>query len=339
MVKNKTLRSAVALSSTALFWMLSGCSTYAPPDNIILYYKSGVGDNKIFAGCIQPGKAGDYPIDDEIFALPTSLRTWNIRGDGKGDSKDPIFSGSKPTGDGQPGPTVAVYATADFYINTDCREGKNSPVVKFWEQTGRRYKISSSGENGFKQNKWYELLYNTFVPAEEIAIREQTRKYNADALDANIDGVYTKIEVALTLAFMNDLRVKLGGNYFCGSGYAGGRAITWTEYYLDDKNQVQSRQVSGTCPPISIKITDINFKDPGIVEARNKVYKAQQEAEAELIKARAEVQKANLLDEAAKNGAYTRLREIEAWLAAVNACAASKDCKLVMGPNGVVIGQ
>jgi len=323
---------AVAASTTA------GCSTRANSDEIILYYASGAGENKQFKECIKPGESGSYPIDDEIYALPTSQRTWNIRPAG-GDSKDPITSGSKPSADGQPGPSVSVFATADFYLNVDCAGGESSPIVQFWERTGRRYGIASDGEDGFDQKKWITMLMNTLVPAEEKALREQTMRYLADDLDANLGSVWSKIEAQLGDTFMAELKAKLGGEFFCGTGYAGGRKTTWDELVMNTDGTTGTRKAEGTCPPIRVSISDINFTDAGIAEARNKVYKAKTEAEAALIAARADVDKAALLSKAANDPAYLRLKEIEAQLEAAKACAANPNCTLVIGADGVEVGK
>lgn len=322
---------SVTIASTA------GCSTRAETDEIILYYASGARDNKQFRECIKPGEAGSYPIDDEIYSLPTNQRTWNIRPSG-GDSKDPITSGSKPSTDGQPGPSVSIYATADFYLNYDCAGGKSSPIVQFWERTGRRYGISSDGETGFNQKKWITMLMNTLVPAEEKALREQTMRYLADDLDANIGGVWSRIEAQLGTTFMAELKTKLGGEFFCGAGYAGGRKTTWDEPVVNADGTTSTRKVEGTCPPIRVSISDINFTDQGIADSRNKVYKAKAEAEAALIAARAEVDKAALLSKAANDPAYLRLKEIEAQLDAAKACAANPNCTIVVGADGIVVG-
>lgn len=322
---------AVVGSTTA------GCSTRTNSDEIILYYASGAGENKKFKECIKPGTSGSYPIDDEIYAMPTSQRTWNIRPNG-GDSKTPITSGSKPSADGQPGPAVSIYATADFYLNVDCTGGKSSPIVQFWERTGRRYGIASNGEDGFNNKKWITMLMNTLVPAEEKALREQTMRYLADDLDANIGAVWTKIEAQLGVTFMSELKAKLGGEFFCGTGYAGGRKTTWDELVVNADGTTSTRKVEGTCPPIRVSISDINFADQGIAEARNRVYKAKAEAEAALIAARAEVDKAALLSKAANDPTYLRLREIEAQVEAAKACAANPNCTLVVGADGVVVG-
>lgn len=328
--------------TTAIAFLVAGavlpgttaCSTRADSDMIILYYKNGAGDNKTFQECIQPGKSGSFPVDDQIFALPTSLRTWNIRPSG-GDSKDPIKSGSKPVG-AQPGPEVVVYTAADFYLNTDCTGGKNSPIVQFWEQTGRRYNVSRDGENEFDIKAWTTMLVNTLVTAEEKALREQTRNWTADELDANLNGAWTQMEQRIAVGFATELRAKVGGDYFCGTGYQRGKTVTWNELVMNADGTIGQTEKSGTCPPVRVSITDVNLADPGIVEARNRVYKAQQEAEAELIKARAEVKKAELLDQAAQNSAYVRLREIEAQLEAVKACAANPNCTIVVGADGVI---
>ena len=331
---NHNVRTLITLGLVAVVASTTtGCSTRAEADEIILYYASGPGENKEFKECIKPGGNGAYPVDDEIYALPASQRTWNIRPTG-GDSKDPITSGSKPSSDGQPGPSVSIYATADFYLNIDCTGGKSSPIVQFWERTGRRYGIASNGEDGFSNKKWITMLLNTLVPAEEKALREQTMRYLADDLDANIGAVWAKIEAQLGGTFMAELKAKLGGEFFCGTGYAGGRKTTWDELNSDGT----TRKVEGTCPPIRVSISDINFTDQGIAEARNKVYKAKAEAEAALIAARAEVDQAALLSKAANDPAYLRLKEIEAQLQAAKACASNPNCTLVLGADGVVVG-
>jgi len=336
---NRVVRTLVALGLVAVVASTTaGCATRANSDQIILYYASGAGENKEFEECVEPGESGSYPIDDEIYALPTSQRTWNIRPSG-GDSKDPITSGSSPSADGQPGPSVSIFATADFYLNTDCAGGKSSPIVLFWERTGRRYGISSDGEDGFDQDKWITMLMNTLVPAEEKALREQTMRYLADDLDANVGAVWARIEAQLAGTLMTELRAKLGGEFFCGVGYAGGRKTTWDEPVVNADGTTTTRRTEGTCPPIRVSISDINFTDAGIAEARNKVYKAKAEAEAAMIAARAEVDKAAILSQAAKDGAYLELRRIEAQLEAARICAENPNCTLVLGSGGTVVGR
>lgn len=331
---------AAILTGALVATSCASCATRAPSDQIILYYSSGVGENKKFVECVEPGQSGSYPIDDETYALPTSLRTWNIRSDG-GDTKDPITSGSKPANDGQPGPEVSIFATADFYLNTDCSDGEDSPVVRFWEQTGRRYKIAKNGEDGdgFDERAWRTMLMNTLVPAEEKALREETRKYTADDLAANLDGVWRRLEAGMANTFARELRAKVGGDYFCGTGYAGGRQVSWDEPVIGADGKVSQERRSGGCPPVRISITDINFSDPGIAKARADVFAAEQRAKAALIAAQAEVDKARLLSQAAQDAAYVRLREIEAQLEAAKACAASQSCTLVIGADGVVAGR
>jgi len=307
-------RAIPAVVLAALVAPLAACSTRAPADQILLYYKSGVGENKAFQECIEPGTAGSYPIDDEVFALPTSLRTWNIRPEG-GDTNTPIKSGTKPGKDGQPGPEVVVYATAEFYLNTNCADGKDSPIVQFWERTGRRYNLSADGEDGFDEKAWKTVLLNTLVPAEEKAIREVTRNYTADELDANLGGVWKQMEDALGATFLTELKAKTGGEYFCGPTY---------------------NRAKPECPPIRISITDVNFADQGIADARARVFKAEQDAKAALIAAQAQVNQAKLLSQAAQDAKYMELKRIEAQLEMAKACASNPNCTLILGAGSGV---
>lgn len=342
-----TIRRAAAFTAVlALAAGASACATRAPSDQIVLYYKAGAGDDKVFKECIEPGKAGPYPFDDEVFYLPVNLRTWNIRPDG-GDTNQPIKSGSKPVGN-QPGPEVSVWATADFYLNTDCTGGKNSPIVRFWEQTGRRpWKdgkgVSTDGENGFNEDAWRQMLLNTLVPAEEKALREQTRLFIADDLDANTGGVWGQIERMIGPIFLEQLNARLGGDYFCGTGYKRGAEVTWEEHVPDgvDANGVpkfKTEERRGTCPPIRISITDINFADGNIAAARARVFAAEQDAKAKLIAAKAELEQANILGAAAKNELYLRYKEIEARVAAAEACKANPNCTVIIDGAGSGVG-
>ena len=341
-----------------LLLSLGACSTRAPATEMYLYYKSGAGDNKEFVECIEPGKAGSYPIDDEIFVLPTSLRTWNMRADGSGDTTEPIRSGSLPVGT-QPGPEVVVWGSAEFYLNTDCNVSKanpkgikDSPVVKFWENTGQRpwadgKGISVDGEAGFQDKSWKNMLQNTLVPSEERVIREETRKYTADQLDANLGGIYSKIERNLAPTFIEQLRQKLGGDYFCGVGYERGKEVTWNEWVsdgTDDKGEPKVKQVEkkGKCPPVRVTISGIDLYDKGIVESRAKVFQAEQEAKAKLIAAQAELDAARILGQAASNEAYLKYKQIEAQLKAAEACAKNSNCTVIIdgtGNAGVNVGK
>ncbi len=341
------LLRGIATASIAIGTLAAGagCSTRAGYDEVILYYGAGAGDNNAFVQCINPGKAGTYPLDDQVYSIPTSLRTWNIRRQG-GDTDKPIESGTRPGVDGQPGPHVVTFASADFYINTDCRAGANSPVVKFWETLGRRYDISADGGDGFDQKAFVKLLLNTIVPAQEKSLAEGTRFYTADDLDANTHGERGELERRMAPLFAAELRAKLGGDFFCGIGYQRGADVEWTEWVADGteadgRPKVREEKRKGSCPPVRISITDIDYADVGIAQARANVYKAEQEAKAKLIAAQAELEQARILGQAASNEAYLRYKQIQAQLAAADACKANPNCTVIIdgtGNAGVTVG-
>ncbi len=313
---NRTRPLTAAALGVTLLAGLAACSTRPPADEMYLYYTNGSIDTKQFQECVAPNGKGPWQANNDVFALPTSLRTWNIRPAG-GDTDVPIKSSSKPQGS-QPGPEVVVYVTAEFYLNTNCDGGKNAPAVKFWEQTGRRYGVSSDGGE-FSQDGWNRMLLNTLVPAEEKAIREVTRNYSADDLDANANGIWKQMETALGTTFLAELKAKTGGDYFCGPGYD---------------------RAKPDCPPVRISITDVNFADQGIAEARARVFKAEQDAKAALVAAQSQVDVANKLATAGNNPSYLKLKELETWLAGVQACAQNPNCTTFVGdPGGTVVGK
>lgn len=335
--------AAVGISSAA-------CSGVKPePDSIILYYKAGAGDDKVFQECVPGGTTGPWAADNNVYELPRSLRTWNIRADGSGDSKDPIRSGTLPTpsatpnGAAQPGAEVAIFTSADFYLNTYCgadNKDKNSPIVQFWEQTGRRKwngkSIADDGEGQFNEDAWKAMLSNTLVTAQEKAIRAESRKYTADQLDANLDGVWQKMEQQLGPIFLAEMKAKVGGDYFCGAGYKNGAETTWTEWTADgtdDKGNTKYKEVEkkGTCPPVRISINDVNLADPAIAAARAKVFEAEQNAKAALIDAQSKVDVANKLKEAGDPAVVIEIERLKTQLAMAQACAANPNCTIIMG--------
>lgn len=344
------------LAGVAVLASVSACTGVKPePDNIILYYKAGAGDDKVFQECVVGGTTGPWAADNNVYELPRSLRTWNIREDGAGDSKDPIRSGTLPTvttRDGvsttQPGAEVAVWTSVDFYLNTFCgadNKDKNSPIVQFWEQTGRRKwngkSIADDGEGNFNEDAWATMLRNTLVTAEEKAIRAETRKYTADQLDANLDGVYQKMEQVLGTVLNAEVRSKVGGDYFCGAGYKNGAETSWTEWVpngTDEKGnpKFKEEEKHGTCPPVRVSINDINLADKTIAEARAKVFKAEQEAKAALIEAQSKVDVANKLKEANAD-IVIELEKLKVQLALAEACVKNPNCTVIAGIDDVTV--
>jgi hypothetical protein len=314
--------------AAVLLFTLAACSTRAPADEIVLYYKAGAGDNKKFDQCIEPGTKGPGPVDDQIFYLPTSVRTWKVE-PGSGDFDGYFYIGSAPDAKtGQAGLQMKVRTTIDFYLNTYCGEpdkdgahkDATSPVVQFWEKTGRRYGVATDGEGGFKVDKWKDVLKDTMHVVEEGILQEQGRKYDDDALDTNLNDIWATMEQDMSAKFNEQVRKKVGGDYFCGLEFV---------------------RTKPDCPPVFVDILGIDFADDGIQVARNDVYKAVKEGEADLARARAELEKANLLAQANRNPNYLEFAKLEAAkeiaqlnLEAAKACAANPNCTVIVGVSG-----
>lgn len=341
------LKSIVlGLLALALISGTAACTGVKPePDNIILYYQAGAGDDKVFQECVPGGTTGPWSADNNVYELPRSLRTWNIREDGTGDSKEPIRTASSVPGD-----EVAMFTTADFYLNTDCGKGDklnkdpNSPVVQFWEQTGRRKwngkSIADDGEGNFNEDAWKAMLQNTLVTVQESVLRAESRKYTADQLDGNLDGVWQTMERVLSVKFQKAMNAKVGGDYFCGTGYKNGDEVTWSEWREDGTDEktgaIKYKEVTGikgTCPPILITIRDVNRADPAIADARRKVIVAEQNAKQALIDAQSKVDVANKLAQA-NSDVVIELERLKTQLAIAQACASNPNCTLIVDTSG-----
>jgi hypothetical protein len=325
---NRIRKSVSALLGGALLIGVTACSTRPPVDEVWLFYMNGSVDKKEFSECVDPNTKGPWRANNDTFALPTSLRTWNVAPTG-GDTNQPTIVGSEPAADGQAGPQVSIWSTVEFYLNTNCDGGKDSPVVKFWDNTGRRYGLST-GDADFNEGAWTSVLANTLVPVQAKAMQRVARQYTADEMDTNLlnqdpakpltvdqRDVWKSMEAAMAQEFTEQLKLKVGGDYFCGVGY-------------DRK--------SGTCPPVRVSITDINYADETLQKKRAEVRAAAEDAKKRLIDAQSQTAVSAELAKAAKSPEYLRLKELETWLAGVQACAQNPNCTTFLGePAGVAV--
>jgi hypothetical protein len=367
---------AVATVGTLLAGGLAACSTAADaPDFLLVRYSKEVGGGISFKECVQPSRKTGATYNDQNFPLAISLRTWNVRAQG-GDSNVPVQTGTKRTpvpgsksGETRPGPDVKVYTKTEFYLNTDCGKAnedgistdKDSPVVRFWENTGRRYGVATDGtsaqakdgEGGFNTAGWNNMLINTLVTAEEKAVRSSSRNYGDEELDANIGGVWGQMEQQMSKDFAAELNASIGGgDYFCGPQYRRdpktGQAVkvVWTENVPDPAKPgtFKPEEKSGTCPPVRISITDVILADANTAAARANVAAAELNRQANNINTDSKVETANKLRAAGKEGVEVQRQQTELQLEQertkqVQACAANPNCTVVVGGGtGVIVG-
>lgn len=364
---NRTLKRVLAgLAAVGLVAGAAACSTTAEPDYIVLQYAVGSHGGMNFKTCIEPSKKGDGVVNDQNVVLPVSLRTWYIKADGTGDSTTPITTGTKPDdavkdGDGkvitpaQPGPDVDLWTQADFFLNTDCTGGANSPIVQFWEKTGRRYHVSKQGSDDdisdyFSTDNFKVMLQNTLVSAEEKAARTSSRMFDADDLDTNTGGVWAKLEALMSTTFTTELTAKLGGaNYFCGAQFQRGADgkpvdVKWDEQVPDATQPTGYKTVQqhGTCPPVHISIQDVNYHNADIATARASAYAAQQNARAASINAQSQLDTANKLKQGGAEAAKIQEQQNQLQIEKertnqVKLCAESKaGCTVIIGSGSGV---
>jgi hypothetical protein len=340
-LKKSTRKIAAVTAGVALIAGLTACSTIAEPDQVVLQYTGGSMDGTKFKACIPPTGKGDGKGNNHNFVLPTSLRSWNIALPGQGgDTNDPIITSSLPGPNGEPGPKMKVYGKLEFYLNTSCGKDEkdiNAPLPQFWEKVGRRFAADTP-------EGWNKMLKDTIVTAETSAIKEQVKKYDDDALDANIANIYDVIEVQAGQGMMKSLEATgVGTSFFCGPAYRRNTDVKWLEATLDAAGKVVETEKTGQCPPLRIDITEIEFEDAGIQQARNNVRKAQDQAKADLAAAKAKLDEANILAQANRNGAYLEFERLERDLQIakertrqVELCAANPQCTVIVSDGSGV---
>lgn len=350
----KVKRVGAALAAVAVIATLGACSTRAEPDEIGLYYTKGSIEGTKFQECVEPSTKGPGTVNDEVYWLNTGLATWNIQPEG-GDTNIPITAGTKPDQNGQAGPQVHVWATTEFYLNSDCtdKDGKetvSAPIVLFWEKTGRRYQVTAD----IRDPKWKNMLLNTLVPVLNRTMQSVTRNFTADELDANITDTWAKAEALMRDEFTAQLRAKVGGDYFCGPEYQRDKDVTWVQKtvkqekvereiagkksLVDQFNFGADESKTGQCPPVKVTISNVDYADAGLQAARAATRTAAEEAKKRLIEAQAKVDEARILSKAAQDKNYMELKRIEAQVRMAEVCAQSPNCKLVIGADGEIIG-
>ncbi len=317
-MKNRLKALAGIAVATAVLG--SGCSTIADPDKVGLYYMEGPSDGYKFEECIDPGKTGSAEWNNSVVYLPTSLRTWNIAPDG-GDTGAAVVVSTQPEPNQPSGVQVKVWSTTSFYLNTFC--DKDGGVVrKFWENIGRRYGADTDGG-------WRNMLVQVLIPALEKATQDVVRGYTADALVGNVGGVRADAQDKISALFTTELKRLAGGDYFCGPSF---------------------NRASKECPQIEMIIRDVDYADPGIQDARNakqkaielaaaKVAEAEGNAKAQVAQAQGELDAAHKRGTLYENKAWVQLQLAEKQLQAIQACAGSDKCTIVIGSNGNLLLQ
>ena len=317
---NRRAKITASCAAMALALGLTACSTIAEPDKVGLYYLMGSSDGHKFGECINPGATGDAEWNNEIIYLPTSLDDWLIDDVEHADDKEPLIVAAAPQ-EGQPsGIAVRINVNAKYVLNTFC-DAQGGVVREFWEKVGRRY--GADTEAG-----WKEMLLKTFSTTLKSIAKDEVRKYSADDLVANKDGIQATVLKAISEKFSVEVTRLVGGPFFCGPSF---------------------NRSSKECPAIELQLVGVELADKGLQDARNEKQKAVELAAAELAraqgKAAAMVAEAQGVKDAADKlntlyntpGWVALQKQIEAGKALVEACKAAKECRLVVGADGTLV--
>lgn len=317
---NPRVKTVLVAGGIASMLTLTGCSLISEPDKIGLYYLEGSSDGYRFGECVEPGQTGPAEWNNSIVYLPTSKRDWLIDDAEGADDKDPLIVSAAPQENQPSGVQVRLNLQANFMLNTFC--DKDGGVVReFWEKIGRRYSADSEGG-------WDEMLRKTFSVTLKSIAKNEARKFNADDLVANKEGVQEKVRDAIAAAFSTEVNRLAGGNFFCGPDF---------------------NRASKDCSPIQLQMVGIEYGDKGIQDARNAKQKAVEQAAADLAiaqgkaaamvaEARGKADAAAALNSLYNTPGWVELqKQIEAGNALIEACKAAKECRLIVGTDGSLI--
>lgn len=355
MTRNVLRAAGAAVLALTVAVGLTGCAKYSESDEILLFYKSGPTEATKFEKCVSPSAKGPFQFNNRYISLPTNQRSWNVQPEG-GDSNTPVVASSKPQGGAALAPAVNVWFSMGFYLNTTCSDA-NSPLVQFWEKTGRKAQLSDN-DGHFDAEKWKAMLQDKLVPSLTKAIGEAARKYGADQMDVNAQplgadgkpiagaaGTWQLIEAEVAATLSTQMQEKIQGNYFCGPEFIGGAEAAYNELKIDPATQVVAPvPLKSVCPPLRISITDIAYNDQRLVDARIQAYATEQQNIAAEKAAESKKKVADILAQIGDDPNYIRLQELEAakYIAEQNRIAAEKcasagaQCTIIVGANGGV---
>lgn len=353
----KSLRRAGAalLAAVLVVGGLTGCSKYTEADEVLLFYKSGPREETKFEKCVAPSSKGPWQFNNRYIALPASQRSWNVQPNG-GDSQAPIVASSKPIDGAALAPAVNVWLSMEFYLNTTCSDA-NSPLVQFWERTGRKAGLSDN-DGHFDAGKWNAMLQDKLVPSLNKAIGEAARKFGADQMDANQqplgpDGkplpgsstTWALIEAEVAGTLSAQMREKIQGDYFCGPEFNGGKETGYNELAVDPARQVVApTPKQAACPPLRISITNIDYNDQRLLDTRIQALAIDQQNIANEKAAESKKRVADILAQIGNDPNYIELQRLDAakYIAEQNRIAAEKcqasgaQCTVIIGSDGGV---
>lgn len=314
----KATATAVVLG-TALMFGATACGEITEPDKVGLFYMEGSSDGYKFDHCTEPGKVDDWVANNSVVFLPTGRRSWLIDDVANADSKDLVTVAAAPNKDQPSGVQVDVSSQTGFVLNTYCN-ADGGVIRHFWESMGR-------ANNADTDTGWLKVLDKTLVPALKSVIRSVIRKYDADALVADKEGIQATVQKEIADKLALEINRLAGGEFFCGPE--------------DDRNNPD-------CPPVQFTLIQVELHDKGVLEARNKKQIAVEEAAAILAKAQGEA--AALVAQAqGESDAAAKLKALYStpgWLelrrtitnanALIEACKVAKDCSIIVGSNGQI---
>lgn len=280
-----------------------------PIDKVGLHLSGGPIEGQKYRGVVEPGSgARFYGLLDQVAELPVNQRNYIVSKRGEeGDRRGQDFIRVPAKGGIAMDFEVSVY----FKLNTS---EKVLPV--FYREICTKY-------NCTEQVGWDTMLNDNFRKMLETSMRARVFEFTVDELYANAQGEKSGDQDAIRIiqneiasALKDNVNSVLGGEYFCGP-----------QFNRDNPDVCPDFQfIINSAEPTSEAIRT-SFDEQRV--ALNSVQTAQNRALAK--KAEAEgILAAQQASQAALTPQYLRLREIEA----MEKCAASANCTLVVTPGG-----
>jgi regulator of protease activity HflC (stomatin/prohibitin superfamily) len=200
-----TLVVALALIvGLALVPVVASAFAKTPKDRIGISYGGGPFEAARFQKIVEPGSSLFFNgFFDDLYLYPADQRNYIVAGSVESD--DPgTGTITAPTRDRvQVGYQVAVY----YRLNTD-------QLRSFHEELGLKYEA-------YTADGWNDLIEDTFRQQIEVALQEQTRRYDVADLFGDVDVLITlqdEVEASLSAG----LRAATGEDYFCSPTFEPG---------------------------------------------------------------------------------------------------------------------